>query len=303
MADVPALARLLAAIEVVDRTGENYDADDLAEEFSDDLLDLGRDSLAAVAPDGELVAWGLVRVTRTVRDVHRVFLEGGVHPRYRRHGVGRWLLTWQEARGAAAHRERHPAVPGQLEVMPFDHVVGQCRLAVRAGYTPVRWWNTMVRDLTRLPPAGSMPPGLHDEAIRMAHNAAFSEHWGSRDRPSDEWQQWYTGSRSFRPDVSFVVLAGEDVAAYLLSYFSEADTASTGIRDAWIGQLGTVRQWRGHGLASGLLAQALAGYAAAGYDRASLAVDTENSTGAPRLYDRLGFRLENSRVSYLKSIG
>ena len=311
MADVPALTTLLAKIEAVDLAGENYDADDLAEELSDELIDLSRDTLVAVAGNGELVAWGVVRVARTVRDVHRVFLEGGVHPGYRRNGLGRLLLTWQEARGAAAHRERHPAVPGQLELMPFEHVAGHCQLAARAGYTPVRWWNTMVRDLDQLPPAAALPPGLslvqfdrgYDEAVRVAHNAAFSEHWGSRDRDPVEWQQWFTGARSFRPAVSFLVLAGSEVVAYLLSYFYEADAVATGVRDAWIGQVGTARRWRGNGLASGLFAQALASYAAAGYDRASLGVGIENTTGALQLYQRLGFVVENSRVSYLKSIG
>lgn len=311
MGDVPRLVPLLAAIEAVDRTGENYDADDLVEELSDDLLDLPRDTRVAVTPAGEIVCLGVVRTSRSVRDVHRVFLEGGVHPAHRGLGLGRYLLGWQEQRGAAAHRERHPQVRGELQLSPYEHVTGHCRLADRAGYAPVRWWNTMVRSSAAAPAAVPVPAGLtlrgyrddDSDLVRRAHNAAFGEHWGSTEREPDEWRRWFTGSRAFRPDLSFVLLDGAEVVAYLLAYFYAADSAATGIREVWIGQVGTARGWRGRGAARALFSRALAEFADAGFDRAVLGVDTENVTGALRLYESLGFTVENRRVSYVKPIG
>lgn len=108
--DVQALARLVAAVEAVDRTGEHYDESDFAEELSDPAVDPARDTLAAVGPDGELVAYAVVHGSATVRDVDRVWLDGAVHPRLRGRGLGRRLLERQERRGAEVHRERHPEV-------------------------------------------------------------------------------------------------------------------------------------------------------------------------------------------------
>ena len=114
LADAPALAALLAATEIADDTGENYSVADLADELADESLDLARDTLAAVGPDGTFAGYAAVRSASTVRDVDRVFVDGGVRPSRRGEGIGRRLLEWAEQRGAARHHQRHPPAPGAL---------------------------------------------------------------------------------------------------------------------------------------------------------------------------------------------
>ena len=58
--DVPAWARLLAAAEEVDDTGEIFSEDDLRDDLADPSLDLARDSVA-VLDGSELVRAQLVR--------------------------------------------------------------------------------------------------------------------------------------------------------------------------------------------------------------------------------------------------
>jgi mycothiol synthase len=310
-ADIPAVVRVLAAAEEVDRTRVNFDEADVRDDMEAVGFHPERHSMGAFIADGELACFGRVNVPTAIRDVDRVGLEGTVHPRWRRHGLGRRLLAWLEERGLAEHRARHPTVPGQLSLSVPEHVTDHVRLAERAGYVPVRWFNEMVRDLSTPVPPPSLPDGLRvvpfrpdlDEAVRHAHNEAFSEHWGSVERDKAIWDQWYTGSRAFQPQVSFVVMDGSEVAAYLLSYFWAADAEATGVREAWVGQLGTRAPWRGRGLGSALLQTALAAYRDAGYPRAALAVDTDNVTGALRLYERHGFVVELRRISYIKMLG
>jgi len=316
--DLPAVVRLLAAAEQVDRTGEHLDEADVADEMSQADFDPERHTIGAFAPDGDLVGFGRVNVPRAVRDVDRIGLDGAVHPAWRGYGIGRRVLTWLEERGESEHRTRHPTVPGQLQLTPYAHVGSHVRLAERAGYTAVRWFNEMKRDLTE--PVPEPPPVVgalrlvtfdwsFDEAVRHAHNEAFARHWGSVDRDPIAWQQWFTGSRAFRPELSFVVLdgaehpAGPMVAAYLLSYFWAADAEATGVREAWIGQIGTRAPWRGRGLGSALVGRALTAYRDAGYARAALGVDTDNLTGALSLYERHGFTVDVRRVSYVKTLG
>jgi ribosomal protein S18 acetylase RimI-like enzyme len=43
-------------------------------------------------------------------------------------------------------------------------------------------------------------------------------------------------------------------------------------------------------------------FKAAGYEFAGLGVDTENLTGALRIYERLGFRVVNRVLVYSKSV-
>lgn len=309
--DVPALTRLLAAAEEVDRTDEHYDEDDVADELADPALDLARDTVAAALPDGELACIGMVRAPRAAGDVDRIFLEGHVHPAWRRRGLGRRLLGWLEQRAEQAHQERYPALPGEYEVETFQQIDGRQALYGSAGYRPVRWWYQMRQSITGPPPEPRpVPAGLrligfdpaYDDAARCAHNETFANHWGSSERDASEWGQWFTGQRSFDPASSFLVLDGEEIAAYLLAYHWAAEAAATGVREGYIGQLGTRPGWRQRGLASALLEHALVAFHHAGYQRAALNVDTENASGALGLYLRHGYAVAARQISYVRPI-
>src|SRR5262249_42248372 len=68
----------------------------------------------------------------------------------------------------------------------------------------------------------------------------------------------------------------------------------------YIGLVGTRRSWRGRGLASALVAHALAAMKGAGYGRALLTADTANPVHG--LYERLGFVTERRHVTYQRPI-
>jgi GNAT superfamily N-acetyltransferase len=54
--------------------------------------------------------------------------------------------------------------------------------------------------------------------------------------------------------------------------------------------------------ATALLATALSAARAEGYDQASLGVDADSLTGAVRLYERVGFTVDNTRTAYQKQL-
>lgn len=309
--DAAAYAELLNAVEQVDDIGENYSAEDVAEELSDPEVDLPRDTWA-VWREGRLVAAGGLSGASSVWDVHTVHVYGSVHPQSRRQGMGTALLAAQLERAAALHAERHPAVPGQLNVSVADHVEGGMALARAAGLQPRRRFHEMERDLRSEAPIPSDPGSplrvvawdpARDEEVRRTHNLAFRDHWGSSEQSAVSWKLWCTGSRNFRGELSRLVLDDEDrLQAYLLGYFYDADEAVTGVREAYIGQLGTLPRARGKGAGTALLTHALASYREQGYDRASLGVDTENVTGALGLYERVGFSRKRSSTSWLRLI-
>jgi GNAT superfamily N-acetyltransferase len=155
------------------------------------------------------------------------------------------------------------------------------------------------------PPDGLRVVGFNfelDEAVRLAHNEAFGDHWGSVERDESSWRQRFTGSRSFRPELSLVLLDGDEVAGYLNSYEYPADAQASGIREAWVGQVGTRPRWRGRGCGSALLTAALAGFAQAGYQRAALRVDAGNPTGALGIYERSGFTPVHRWTTYVRPL-
>lgn len=91
---------------------------------------------------------------------------------------------------------------------------------------------------------------------------------------------------------------GHEVVGFVVSEVNEEDWVRQGSKSAYIGLVGTVRAWRGRGLAGALLADVLIACRASGLVRAILDVDTENATGALGVYTRLGFVPTAREVAY-----
>ena len=70
----------------------------------------------------------------------------------------------------------------------------------------------------------------------------------------------------------------------------------------WVGELGVRAPWRGRGIASALRRRAFATFASRGLARVMLNVDSENSTGAVRLYEGVGMRTLRAWDVYEKRV-
>jgi ribosomal protein S18 acetylase RimI-like enzyme len=310
--DTEAWSKLLVAMDAVDRLNEIYSPDELEEEMTTPGFDPSVDGRFGFAPDGELVAFAMVtgRPAGDALELHRVQLWGGVHPEHRGKGIGRELLAWMIEHGEAKHRADHPDIDGVLEVRCADSEPAKEAMVRRAGFTPLRYWYEMVCDVRKveIDPA-EVAEGLRiepyraelSEAVRLAHNEAFSDHWGSTPADAERWRHSYLGL-NFRPDLSFVVLDGDEVVAYLLTNRYPQDDAARGAPHGWIDYIGSRRAYRGRGLATALLRRACLAFRDAGFAEALLAVDVRNPSGALGLYERFGFTLDRRATSYARPV-
>ncbi|MFC1408771.1 GNAT family N-acetyltransferase [Streptacidiphilus sp. N1-12] len=298
--DAKASADLLNAIEAVDRTGENYDEEDTLQELTDPYGDLERASLGAF--DGELMV-GYMKTTYRpfAEDVHRMLVDGGVHPDYRRRGVGTALMEAGVAAAKALHALHHPALKLVVDVEKADHVAGVAELFRAQGFAPARYYQHMGHPLGEAIPDPAIPDGLrvepwseaNDEEFLMIRNESFKDHWGSEPIPLDAWKNRIT-NQSFQPGVSFLLRDAVNgaPAGMLVTMSWEADTAATGVRSAHFMIIGTLRDYRKRGIAGGLLGHALRSAAEQGFGKANLLVDSANPSGAFRLYEKAGFAPE-----------
>ena len=291
--DVPALTRTYAAVEAVDGTGEHYSEQDVRYEMQDG------ETFGALDAGGAVVAFA-----RLHGSGQRTHIDGAVVPAARGRGLGRRLLTWGEDRARALGREA-------VCVDVHDNNPSKEALVRAAGYEATRTDYRMTRRLDDPLPALEQPPaGLvvarysphRDTAVWHAHREAFLDHPGFVAPDAQRWSHDHTGMRAFQPDLSWLALDGDEVAGYLLTYFWEADAAATGVREAFVGQLGVRRPWRRRGVGGVLLATALASHADAGYERAVLTVDTENPTGALGVYERAGFAVRDTSTRWIKQL-
>ncbi|MEQ4720548.1 GNAT family N-acetyltransferase [Nonomuraea sp. B19D2] len=307
--DAPAWAEFAAAVEAVDRTGSHATVEQMAERLANPLLNLPEGTLAA-RRDGRIVALGLAPVRQTADPVHLMELwGGGVHPDHRRRGYGRRIIDWSLKTAPMLHERHYPGKPLHLHLHVHDGNHDLAKLADEAGFSPTRVFQSRRRDLAAPVPPPRVADGVTivtwtpalDEQARMVRNAAFREHWGSTPHTPDSWKRLITGTTDFRPEGSFLATADGTAVGCLLTHYREADTAAAGVREAWIQIVATVEEWRGKGVASALIAHALASFKAQGYGTAGLSVDAANGTGAVALYERAGFATFKSVTTYVRA--
>ncbi|MFT7839162.1 GNAT family N-acetyltransferase [Saccharothrix sp. BKS2] len=295
--DAKVSADLLNAIETVDEIGENYTEEDTLQELIDPYADLERGSLAAF--DGDvMVGYMKVRYKPSAEEVHRVFLDGGVHPDHRRRGVGTVLVEAGVAAAKVLHALHHPTRKLVVDVHKGEHIAGVADLVGSRGFTPVRYYQRMEHPLDGALGDAAIPDGLrvepwseqNDEDFRLIRNESYEDHWGAVPMPVDLWQNKIT-NQTFQPSVSFLLrdVANGAPVGMLVTMCWEADTVATGVRDAHFMLIGTLRGYRNRGAAGALIGHALRAAADQGYHRASLSVDSANPFGAFGIFEKAGF--------------
>lgn len=311
-ADIPVHAALLAAIEAVDDTGEHYSEEDLEEEYANPDVEVGKDIVGAwegAGDDAVLVGYFSIYPRHADGTYQKIHVEGAVRPDRRGRGIGAVLVRAMIDRADAVHREKHPDMPAKLMLTGLSTNEEQARLLADAGFGAERYSFVMRTVLGSVSEPEPLPDGYrlerYDEswsaAMHAAHNEAFVDHPNFTPWTDVMWKQWVTDSRNFRPGLSLVAVHEDEpstVVAYIQSNEFDAYFEATGRREAYVAKVGTRREHRGKGLAGRLLRHALWGYQQAGYEEASLDVDSENPTGALGIYERAGFAMEKRFTNY-----
>ncbi len=305
-ADVDAWMELMARIEEAEQVPWRTQRSELVAAVEDRRNPVAENSVGGFDAGGAVRAVGRVVKNPEGEKAH---VMGGVDPQWRRRGVGSAVLAWQEAR--VAQRFAADGQPGPLaRAYGEADNVGTTALLDGAGYSMVRYFSEMLRPLADAPIVPH-PVGIDvvsftqdmDEAVRLAHNEAFADHWGSEPRTPEQWAV-QMAHEHLRRDLSTVAIdaATGEVAGYQIATVDPEMAAASGRAEGYTELLGVRRAWRGRGIAPALLAEAMARFAAAGLDHASLDVDTANPTGALGLYEGMGYKPIRSSAAWDKSL-
>ncbi|MEV0069278.1 MULTISPECIES: GNAT family N-acetyltransferase [unclassified Amycolatopsis] len=304
--DAQAAADLLNAMETVDRIGENYTAQDTLQELVDPYADLERASLAAF--DGDvMVGYMKIRYKRFAEDVHRVFLDGGVHPDHRRRGIGTALVEAGVAAAKTLHALHHPALRLAIDVHKAGHIAGLAELLGPQGFAPVRHFQHMEHPLGAALPEAEIPDGLrieqwsadNDEDFRVTRNEAYADNWIPAPVPADNWKN-KIANHTLRPEASFLLRDAADGTAVgmLVANHWEGDAAVTGVRDVHFMNIGTIPAYRNRGVAGALIGHALRAAAEHGFHRASVNADSASPAGPSGIFARAGFTSKRPYVRW-----
>lgn len=163
-----------------------------------------------------------------------------------------------------------------------------------AGFEVVRRFHRMRIDFDTPVAAPPAPAGVqivsasNDAQRRELHRMyeeSFIDHFGHSARTFEDWMSWHDERDDARPDLQWLVLSeGRPVGLCI------CDDSRVGDGMTYIRSLGIVPSSRGRGMARWLLQTAFAQAAAEGRGGVALAVDSDNTTGAVRLYESVGMR-------------
>ena len=196
---------------------------------------------------------------------------------------GHWepFLDWAEETAGARRTRLY---------VPEGHELA--RIAEERGY---RLWRSSYTMEVDLPVAGpDLPAGIElrayrdadAEPVRAALNEAFADDPFWHGVSPSNFREFYVKSRGFEPGLWLLAWDDEELAGVVLAYSVRVGDPDLG----WIGTLAVRPGWRRRGLGEALLRAAFAALHDRGFLRAGLGVDTENVTGALRLYERADMR-------------
>lgn len=299
MSDLEALHRLLEICDIAEYGAPDFTLEDLRTLWQGPTFNLATDAWMVVAPGDRLVGYADVQHRQHVR----IYTLVRVLPEFAGQGIEENLLHLAEE---WAQRQIPLAKPG-ARVTLFSwgsnlNSTAQQGL-LKAGFKEVRRSWRMEIGMSQVPAVPEWPDQITvrtfvpERDIRTVYatiEEAFQDHWGHMEGNFDEWKHWTIERENFDPTLWFLAFDGDEIAgASLCTYQMDY---------GWVDTLAVRRPWRRKGLGMALLLHSFGEFYRQGTYNVGLTVDSQNLTGATRLYERAGMHVARIYVSYEKEL-
>jgi len=230
-----------------------------------------------------------------------------LRPEWREKGIGTAMLRYNESRQRQIAFEHPQDGSRYYQSWAADTEKGTIALLESQGYQPVRYELEMLRDLSEPFPEAPLPEGLEVRPVKPEHNRqviraadeAFQDHWGYRPISDQELEGWMNDS-NFRPELWKVAWDGDQIAGSVQNFYNPEANEKFNRKRGYTEGISTRRPWRKRGLASALIVQSMKMFKEMGMTETAHGVDAENTSGALRLYKRLGYKVVKQYTTFRK---
>lgn len=303
--DLPDLLGLINRSATYDKTDTHTTFEELRARFERPYFHPEHNCLIATLTDGTLIGH-----TTTELDprVGKGWGDGCIDPAYRRQGIGTALIQAADARHVArGQTEVASDLPLTITRNCRDTMDGAHALLEGSGYAVKRvaWFMHMAFDgpiePPPLPARFTLRPFERERdahAIWQAEQDLFRDSEGFIEPPYEVWVTlMFPPNHDDRLWLAAMDDATDSIAGLCLCWPKSEDPAT-----GWVETLGVYPAYRNRGLGTTLLLQGLATLQAHGLTAAELAVDSENTTNAAALYERVGMSVKRRYLIFQKSL-
>jgi GNAT superfamily N-acetyltransferase len=321
-ADYGNILAIISASKLADQVERADTLEDIARNYSHLVnCDPYRDMIFAEVR-GEAVGYARSMWSQETRPENWVYSHFGfLKPEWRRKGIGRAMLHFCQRRlrvtaaGQMGRGERSLGTPAIFRSWAEDTEIDTSALLEAEGYQPARWFYQMVRPNLEAIPDLKLPAGVeirpvdwdsHKKQIFTAEQEALQDHWGHTEPTEADYQAWLASvEEDENVDTALwrVAWQGDQVVGMVRSFIHAQENQEYERRRGYTEFISVRRPWRRQGVARVLIADSLRGLKALGMQEAALGVDTENPSGALRLYEFMGFRPVKKETVYQKPLG
>lgn len=301
--DVNRVFQLLQVCEEFDAVPYRSGIEDVTELFEPEIRHA---AYGAIGEDGELVAFGIVRVLLEEGRAD-ARCSGVVHPQWRDRRIGSEIVTWQLREGR--NLLQGIDAPGGARISRFcdGKADAELDLLERMGFTARYSYIQMRRDLTMEIPKVSLAQHLRlepwqpewSQMIREAAEAPEAETADGRKLSENEWGQMHA---NLVPEWSAVVIDRSTerprVAGYLMAARWEDEWEALGWSEGYINALSIFGPWRKQGVGTSLLSRAMRLMREDGMEFTGIDIGAESGEDLLLLCDNFGFEPTHSTWLY-----
>jgi len=299
MDDLEAVHKLIEACDIADDGKPDITLDELRTEWQGPNFDMENDAWMVSAPGGRVVGYA----DMGQREHTRVYALVRVLPEYVDRGIVEPLFDLSEQWARQQIPQAKPEARITLNHFASSRNQKEQRLFEQLGMKEIRRHWRMEIELDEAPPEPHWPeqvfvrtfvPGRDERAVFDTDDEAFQDHWGHLPGNFEEWKHWTVERENFDPSLWFLAFDGVEMAGISLCTYQ--------LDSGWVDTLAVRRPWRRKGLGMTLLLHSFGEFYRRGTHKVGLGVDSQNLTGATRLYKRAGMHVARESIAFEKEL-
>jgi ribosomal protein S18 acetylase RimI-like enzyme len=259
--------------------------------------------------DGRAVAYSRVEWWQEENPNDRIYMHFvNIIPEWREKGIEQAMISWCETRLRNIAADHPQDSKRFFQTDSNSMKPGFSKVLETLDYKAIRFFIEMSRSLENIP-AANLPEGIEvrkvrEQDTRKIWNAsieAFRDHWGYS-QPTEEDYLSFKGSKYWQPHLWQVAWDGDEVVSSVMNYIDHDHNKRHNRKRGWTETISTRREWRRRGIAKALIVRSMHMHKEKGMTEVGLGVDTNNPSGALKLYKSLGFEEYKTGMTYRKEM-